>query len=292
MKHFIPVLSAAACLVLGLAAPPVAAQTTAATPGAVPAAAPVASPMPAAACLADLRVFAGQLEKDGYWLGEPGYGYGYPVYGYYGYMSGISGVGMGMSPGSYQGTRPGYEVRTLIASADVLARHGQQQQCEDVLGSARAGYATYLADLHTWGTQPVDMPALRQREIGTAQPVTKVAGVLRSDELLGTDVRNAQDQVLGSVEDLVMSPVTGKIAYLLIERGGLFGIGEKFIPVPWTDFRATPGVRLLVLDTTKGAMEAAPRVSRDQYMSPGQFEKASAAVDAYWTAHLTARAAN
>ena len=75
-------------------------------------------------------------------------------------------------------------------------------------------------------------------------------------------------------------------------RGGLFGIGEKYVPVSWTDFKATPGVRVLVLDATRDAMKGAPEVGRDQYALPGQFDKESATVDAYWTAHLTVHAAN
>ena len=45
------------------------------------------------------------------------------------------------------------------------------------------------------------------------QPVSTSDTSFRSDELLGTDVRNPQNEALGSVDDLVMSPQTGKIAY-------------------------------------------------------------------------------
>ena len=126
----------------------------------------------------------------------------------------------------------------------------------------------------------------RQQQIAGAQPVTTDAASFRSDELLDTDVRNTRNEALGTVHDLVMSPKSGRIAYLVIGRGGLFGIDEKYVAVPWADFKITQSVNLLVLDASKAAMDAAPQQSDHQILTPAQFDQASATVDAYWKTHL------
>jgi sporulation protein YlmC with PRC-barrel domain len=236
---------------------------------------------PAETCLNDLRVFDNQMEKDGYWLGGTGSGYGYRMGGYRGAIA-----------SGYQDARPGYEVRTLIASATILARKGQQQSCEDTLATARNIYTPYIADLHGGGVPMEDMPGWRQQQIAAAQPVAGQNVSFRSDELLGTDVRSAKNEALGSVDDLVLSPQTGKIAYLVIGRGGFFGIDEKYVPVPWENFKLTPNAKLLVLDTTKATMDAAPEVNRNQYTTLSQFQQQSQKVDTYWKSHAANKGVN
>jgi sporulation protein YlmC with PRC-barrel domain len=190
----------------------------------------------------------------------------------------------------YQTVRPGYEIRTLASSANILARNGQQQPCEDVLVATREIYKLYMANMHNGGVPMADVPGWRKKQIASAKPVMSTNGSFRSDELLGTDVRNAQDEALGSVEDLVISPQTGKIAYLVIARGGIFGIDEKYVPIPWGDFKVTSNANLLVLDTTKANLDAAPQVSHDEFTAAGHFDQESRKVDGYWKTHLWSKA--
>ena len=288
--------SVAACFCLGLAAPLLAAEPSATGTVNQPSRNennPSAT-KPAEQCLSDLRALDSQMQKDGYWLSGSGYSYGYPMmggYGGYGYGS-LEGGNPAKGTTGYQNVRPGYEVRTLVASANILARHGQQQACEEVLGTTRDIYKLYVADMHSGGVPIADVPGWRQQQIAAAQPVTSKNTSFRSDQLLGTDVRNPQNEALGSVDDLVINPHTGKIAYLVIARGGIFGIDEKYVPVPWEDFKITPNVNLMVLNTTKGAMEAAPEVNHDQFTTAGHFDQQSQKVDAYWKTHLSNKGKN
>ena len=240
---------------------------------------------PAKQCFSDLRAFDDRMDKDGYWLGGSGYGYGYPTAGF--------GFGPPMMAGrtegtgiAYQNTRPGYELRTLVAAADILARQGQQQPCEDVLGASRELYKVYVADMHSGKMPPTDLQNWRQQQIAAAEPVT-ATNTLRSDELVGTEVRSPQNEALGSVDDLMTNPQTGKIDYVVVARGGIFGIDEKYVPVPWAAFKIAPNLSMLVLGTTKGALSAAPEASKDQFTTPGHFNELSQKVDAYWKTHLS-----
>jgi len=289
MARLTSVASIAACLCIGYAAPllaadPVVTGTVNQTPAGEKTAADKA---PVAKCLSDLRALDGQMEKEGYWLGGSGYAYGYPMgeMGYDGYRH-SQGDSMATVIG-YPNARPGYEVRSLVVAANILARHGKASPCEEVLDTARDIYNRYSADMHARGMPLVDMPSWRQEQISSAQPVTDKTTSFRSDELLGTDVRNRHNEALGSVDDLVVSPQTGKIAYLVIARGGIFGIDEKYVPVPWDNFKVAPKANLLVLDTTKSTMSAAPQVRHDEFATTGHFDQESKTVDAYWKAHLS-----
>jgi sporulation protein YlmC with PRC-barrel domain len=300
VRHSALFVSLTAAMSLGMvahahAAAPAPTEAKAGTP----AAASVASDAKLAQqCRSDLRVFDAQMQKDGYWLRGAGYGYGYgyPMMGGYGYGYGYSNydeikpVAMGsdhsLAATGYWQARPGYEVRTLLASAKILAGRGQQQACEVLLSATRDVYSRYATDLRKGDVPRADVSRWRSEQLASAQPISSTTSY-RSDQLIGTGVFSPRGDDLGSVEDLVTSPQTGKIAYLVLSRGGFFGIDEKYVPVPWDDFKATANANLLVLDTTKTVMDAAPRVKEDQFSPQGDFAQQSQKVDEYWKGHFS-----
>ena len=283
LASFTPLLSASAAPAPAAPGPAPAVGTSA------------AASHPAGKCLADVKTFSDKMSKNGYWLGGSGYGYGYPMGGYgYGYGAGY-GAPIGSMPAGnaagYGSARPGYEIRTLMASATVLAQMGQEQECQSVLATTETTYTRYEADLKARGIRSADMPGWRQRQIAAAVTVVGADTSFRSDQLLDTDVVSPGDETLGTVHDLVLNPHTGKIAYLIISRGGLFGIDASYVPVPWGAIKAAPNASVLVLDTTKAAMSAAPQVNDHQFSTSGQFDQESGKVDAYWSSRVKTVAA-
>ena len=251
-----------------------------------------ASAHPAEKCLGDVKAFSDKMSKGGYWLGGSDYGYGYPMGGYgYGYGGSLGSMPAGNAAG-YGSARPGYELRTLVASATILAQMGQEQPCQTVLATTRTIYTRYAADLRGRGIRSADMPGWKERQITAAVPVIGADTSFRSDQLLDADVVSPGDETLGSVHDLVFDPHTGKIAYVIISRGGLFGIDASYVPVPWGAMKAAPNASLLVLDTTKAAMSAAPQVNDHQFSANGQFDQESQKVNAYWASRVKTLAAS
>ena len=295
-----PIIAAlSATLSLGVAGPLLAAtppQTAAAASDASASSAAAVDMKPDHACMGDLRAFSDQMQKEGYWLRGSDLGYGYPAYGYgygeygngYGYAGlghgelGTTGAGATMYATGYPSARPGYEIRMLVGSASVLAERGESEACRAVLGAARNLYGRYAADLREGKFPRADVVGWKQRQLAGAKPIAASDRAFRSDQLIGTDVLTPKGEDLGSVSDLVTSPRTGKISYLVVGRGGIFGIGEKYVPVPWESFKATPGLGMLVLDTTKGAIDAAPQVRRNEFSPHGDFVSQSGKIDAYW----------
>jgi sporulation protein YlmC with PRC-barrel domain len=290
MKHTTLLSTATVGLCLAFGAPVRAAPAPSNDPPPDVKASAVASP--AKACLADVQAFDMKMQKDGYWFGGSSYGFGYPMDELgYGYPYTAAERPPQAGADGFHFARPGYELRVLLSSATILAQNGQQQPCEAVLAISHKIYGTFAARLHESGLHASGSPEWQQAQIARAKPVMDSTIPFRSSELIDTDVRSAQNEALGSVHDIVMSPKTGKIAYVIVGRGGLFGIDEKFVPVPWDSFKVTQNGNLLVLDTTKAIMTAAPQITRSELAKPGDFDRQSQKIDSYWTENRPVKAA-
>jgi len=82
--------------------------------------------------------------------------------------------------------------------------------------------------------------------------------MLRGDDIIGKDVKNASGEKLGSVKDVAIDR-DGRISYVILSKGEVLGMGGDLIPVPWemVTFAAAGEARRGQAATEPG------RVSRD-----------------------------
>jgi sporulation protein YlmC with PRC-barrel domain len=97
-----------------------------------------------------------------------------------------------------------------------------------------------------------------RRDAELAVTSEKSAGASARD-IIGQDVRNSAGADLGEVKDLVISPKRGNVAYALVSKGGVLGVGEKIRVVPFSALKSAAVTRgALTLDITEAKWLEAP----------------------------------
>lgn len=99
------------------------------------------------------------------------------------------------------------------------------------------------------------MSAPGEAEVDGAPQSTLIA----AGAILETPVRGPDGEKLGKVAEIMLAAGKGEIAYVVLARGGMLGIGEVLHTVAWRDFTIDPddgSLRLAVsgpdLDTRGG----------------------------------------
>jgi len=121
----------------------------------------------------------------------------------------------------------------------------------------------------------------------SSEAQTPISKVNKATSLIGMDVRNAQNEKLGEIKDLVVDLHSGKIAYAVLSVGGFLGIGDKYIAVPPGAFSVAPDQQRVVLNADKARIQNAPGFAKATWPdvnSPNWHTDA-----AYWLSDSTAQ---
>ncbi len=82
--------------------------------------------------------------------------------------------------------------------------------------------------------------------------------MIESDKIDGTAVFNRDDERIGSIDHLVIDKRSGQVEYAVLAFGGLFGVGHKHYPLPWSALTYDRDKGGFVVDVTKEQLEGAP----------------------------------
>lgn len=83
--------------------------------------------------------------------------------------------------------------------------------------------------------------------------------------LSGFLVRNRDNDDLGSIEELMVDPETGRVAYAVLALGGFLGFGGKLYAVPWCALELDPEQRVFFLNADRETIENAPAFHEEEW---------------------------
>jgi sporulation protein YlmC with PRC-barrel domain len=89
--------------------------------------------------------------------------------------------------------------------------------------------------------------------------------LLRASTIMGMNVTNLQGEKLGDIDNLAIESTEGRCRYAIMSRGGVAGLGDTHVAVPWKALKfANDAVRL---DVTKQRFDQAPTFDDDKNWS-------------------------
>ena len=85
--------------------------------------------------------------------------------------------------------------------------------------------------------------------------------LLDARDIIGMWIKDELDKTVGTVADLLVDPNTGRISHVVVGLGGVLGVGEKKVVIPWDDLKAamrTDGAKPTAT-MNEAKLEGAPR---------------------------------
>jgi sporulation protein YlmC with PRC-barrel domain len=91
----------------------------------------------------------------------------------------------------------------------------------------------------------------------------------RASQIIGTNVKNADDETIGEVKDLVVDLKAGEILAVVVSSGGFLGIGDNLSPVPVAALRYDEDAKAFKTKLTKTQLQDAPNFKNTDWPDYG-----------------------
>jgi PRC-barrel domain len=95
---------------------------------------------------------------------------------------------------------------------------------------------------------PGTVPLLRAAaSLDAAEHSLHPPSILATRALLGIPITTADGAKLGQLDDVLIDPTEGRITMVIVAAGGRFGLGGRFMALPWPMLRpAADGTALMI----------------------------------------------
>jgi hypothetical protein len=122
--------------------------------------------------------------------------------------------------------------------------------------NVRVVYQYYNARPYFAGIETSHMKGGKPDQLGVVE---------RASKIIGSGVRNQQNEKLGSVDDLLVNLPAGRVAEVIVASGGFLGIGDELSAVPPQAFHRGVERDVLLLDKTKEDLAQAPHFKSGEW---------------------------
>jgi hypothetical protein len=111
----------------------------------------------------------------------------------------------------------------------------------------------------------------------------KSHSLIASDRVEGTAVRRSDGKKIGRIERLMIDKLSGSVAYAILSFGGLLGMGQKHLPVPWSRMQYSLLLEAYEINLTDEELAKAPSYAADKEFDWGNRTR-EAEIHAYYGA--------
>jgi len=87
--------------------------------------------------------------------------------------------------------------------------------------------------------------------------------VISSDRVKGTAVFGADGRQIGKVDHLVIEKASGRIVYAVMSFGGVLGLGQDHVPLPWAALSYDTALGGYATTLTEQQLRSAPAHPED-----------------------------
>ena len=172
------------------------------------------------------------------------------------------------------------DLRSLRDAAFTLRSYGRHEDCERLLANIRELIAgppmgslgdndEDEADKQNAAREPKTRrgAALGSRDKKDAKPLLRIdelAPGLRTDEMIGAEVRSSDDKIVGEVRNIVFGTKDGR-DYAIVASGGFFTAGQDSIVVPIRSLKVSQDRASFFLPISKEIMKSVPLMPDQNY---------------------------
>ena len=173
-----------------------------------------------------------------------------------------------------------HDLRSLRDAAFTLRSYGRHEDCERLLANIRELIAgppmgslgdndEEEADKQNAAREPKIRrgASLGSRDKKDAKPLIRIDELtpgLRTDEMIGAEVRSSDDKIIGEVRNIVFGTKDGR-DYAIIASGGFFTTGKDSIVAPIRSLKVTQDRSSFFLPIAKEVMKTVPVMPDQDY---------------------------